>query len=74
MNNRNNQLHAFHLVDLSPWTILLHFSYPYLILTFGFVFYVYEYSRDFFLFSLCLFTILAIMFFDVLWVYSIFLN
>lgn len=50
------------------------FSYYYLILTFGLVSYVYGYSRDFFLFSLYLFTILAIMFFDILWIYPIFLN
>ena len=39
MNNRNNQLHAFHLVDPSPRPILSGFSA--LILTFGFVSYVH---------------------------------
>jgi hypothetical protein len=48
MNNRNNQLHAFHLVDPSPRPILSGFSA--LILTFGFVSYVHGYSRGFFLF------------------------
>jgi len=61
MNNRNNQLHAFHLVDPSPWPILSGFSA--LILTFGFVSYVHGYSRGFFLFSWGLFMVLAIMFF-----------
>jgi len=61
MNNRNNQLHAFHLVDPSPWPILSGFSA--LILTFGFVSYVHGYSGGFFLFSWGLFMILAIMFF-----------
>jgi hypothetical protein len=60
MNNRNNQLHAFHLIDPSLWPILSGFSA--LILTFGFVSYVHGYSRGFFLFFWGLFMVLAIMF------------
>jgi len=73
---------GYNKIPLSMKTLLesinslfqLPFSYYYLILTFGLVSYVYGYSRDFFLFSLYLFTILAIMFFDILWIYPIFLN
>lgn len=62
------------LIELINCLFQSPFSYYYLILTFGLVSYVYGYSRDFFLFSLYLFTILAIMFFDILWIYPIFLN
>jgi hypothetical protein len=54
MNNRNNQLHAFHLVDLSLWPILLRFSYHHLILTFV-LFLISTDIPEIFFYSLCVY-------------------
>jgi cytochrome c oxidase subunit 3 len=59
--NRNNQIHAFHIVDPSPWPVLSGFSA--LILTFGFVMYMHGYIRGSFLFKWGFLMILVIMYF-----------
>jgi cytochrome c oxidase subunit 3 len=56
--SRNNQIHAFHLVDPSPWPIISAFSA--LILTVGGVLYMHGYSYGFFVVQIgfCMITLM----------------
>ena len=58
--NKNNQKHGFHLVDVSPWPLLLSLSA--LMLTFGAVLYMHGYNSGFFLFRFGLEMIFFMMF------------
>jgi len=57
---RNNQIHAFHLVDPSPWPL---FSGVFaLMLTFGFVLYMHGYKEGWFLFTFSFFSLKCVMY------------
>lgn len=60
LNTRNSQKHSFHLVDYSPWPILMAGSA--LMLTFGLAMYMHGYSGGFFLLEFGFLMVLVMMY------------